>query len=223
MPTGSTQASLNEIDSQWLKATRGSAERQGVRFLRDPRACLEGLGTASLLVIGGLIVLVTVSSLVGFSDWGEADRSDDVGDVVIGDPAGPPAASLDLDALAARTARAAAPGRRGDAAGVAGNRSLRIPREGEPRPRTGSDLRDGGSSQPRDGLQPVAVESPAPSAPAPGDGGPVRNITRGVADTTEQATGELGRTVGNVDPALGKAVGGLGNVLGDTVRGPGAL
>ena len=202
--------------------------------VKDPRAYLKGLGTTSLVVTGALLVLVTVSALVAFSDWSLVDPTNDVDELLLKDApsAGQPEGALASDAVAAQAAAAAAP-----ASGVGNRAGIRTrarsgtgsgdgfggPADGRSRPRTGPDLRGGGPFRRRGVPQPVPAGDSAPSqAPPASEGrGPVHDITKDVADTTEDLTGELGGAVGDVSPDLGDAVGGAGGVLGDTVRGVG--
>jgi hypothetical protein len=200
--------------------------------MRADRAYLAGLGTTGVLLASALLLLAVVSTLVAFRGWPGSDVTEDIGNLVVGEPErrlavdeGP--ARVAADAAPAAGAVAETPASGTPAAALespiaAAIEVSRTPTQSSVPTRQGATVRDdvelrqGTTVQrPRDEVGDGSAASLLPQTPVSAQ---VQEVTSGLGDTTQGMTDGVGHTVGTLSPPLGNAVVDTGRFLAELLR-----
>jgi hypothetical protein len=185
--------------------------------MRATRAYIASLGTTGLLLAFSASLLVVVGTLFAFNAWPGADIRNAVDSLLVDEDeepfrlAGPEQTALDAAPAAIAVASLSATGAPGTSAGTLPGGTAGGDLGSDGTPGGGSFETPGGGGG--DGTigsagGPTGADSPIDT----GEG------TNQAADLADRATGQLGQTVGGVNPQLGNTVSETGQALSDIVR-----
>jgi hypothetical protein len=200
--------------------------------MRASRAYIAGFGTTGVLVASSLLLLAVVSALVAFRGWPDTGFAENISSLVVDEPGrvevdGPVQVAQNAPVAAAAVAQSPVPGTAAAGGAVPGSLATAgdvrsFPVTGEAQIPVGPGTGEGTTllSEPTDRTvsPPSAAEPPGGLLPETPLTPQVNRVARGLGDSTQGLTDNLGQTVGQLNPQLGQTLTQTGQTLAELLR-----